>query len=373
VTRRIHVLHVVYSLRIGGSEKLALDIATHLDPQRFQSTVCAMDLDGDLAGELELKNIPHTVLHRRGIELRIFKRLHELVREQRIDVVHTHHFTQLFYAACPARLAGARIVHTEHEFFSYTESGVPRRLVRPLASLCDAVTVVGNGVADYFVDTVGFRRDDLTVIPNGVDIDAFRYDRCTARRELGLDPCGFVVGTVGRLEPEKDHATLLEVFRQVRLKHPSARLLIGGDGSLAGELKVTASRLGIADAVLFLGYRRDIPRLLAAMDLFVLPSRREGLPISLIEAQAAGTPVIASAVGSIGTLVRGGENGFLVPAADTRGFVAAIEHLIDRPDVRQRVAAAGRRTVADSFSLATTVRAYENLYLASDAKRHVWN
>ena len=371
--RKIAVMQLVYSLQMGGSEKVAFDISAHLDPEVFDPSMCALDLGGSLVAELDKAHIPYHVLHRQGLEAGVFHRLYRLITERAVDVVHTHHFTQLFHAALPARLAGARIVHTEHEFFSYTQTPLPRRMIRPLAHLCDALTVVGPEVRDYFVRTVGMPRDRLTIVPNGVDVGLFDYDRDVARRELGLNPDAIVLGTIGRLEPEKDQRTLLDVFRTMAAAHPQARLMIAGDGSLAADLRSHAERIGVADRTLFLGYRRDVARLLAAIDIFALTSIREGLPISLIEAMAARCPVIASDIGSVRDLVKDGENGVVVAARNAAGFSDAVERLIGAPDLRRTLADAGRRTVEQSFSLAAVIRSYEDLYRSAVMKTYVRN
>jgi glycosyltransferase involved in cell wall biosynthesis len=265
------------------------------------------------------------------------------------------------------------VVHTEHEFFSYKDSAFSRKLIGPLSHLCDRMTVVGPEVADYFVRTIGLPKERVTIVPNGVDIGAFDGNSLSVRQQLGLSAEDLVIGTVGRLEPEKDHATLLEVFREALAGHPAARLLMVGGGSLESELRATAARLGIGDRTVFLGYRRDIPALLGAMDIFVLPSIREGLPISVIEAMAAGRPVVASNVGSLHTLVRDGQNGFLVPPQDRAGFVQAVRGLIASPELRRRVGAEGRRTVEASYSLSAAVAAYEQIYRMAAGNSHVWN
>lgn len=370
---KISVMQVIYSLRIGGSEKLALDISSNVDPVRFRPSVCALDEDGDLAQELEAEKIEHCVLHRKGIEFDILRRLYRLFKKNRVKVVHTHHFTQLFYAALPARWAGARIIHTEHEFFSYLENGFTRAMIRPLLRLCDRMTVVGPEVADYFVRTIGIPEKRVMIVPNGVDIAAFDCDREAARAELGLSPHDVVIGTVGRLEPEKDQATLLEAFRQVKGGNRPIRLLIVGDGRMAGELKSQAERIGVSDRTLFLGYRRDIPKLLAAMDVFVLSSIREGLPISLIEAMAARRPVVASDIGSIKDLVQDGRNGVLVPSGDAVSFGKVLQRLIENRELREGLGEGGHRTVEASFSLSTMIRTYEDLYCSVLRKTDVWN
>lgn len=366
-------MQLIYSLQMGGSEKVAFDISSNLNRDMFQPHVCALDVDGALAAELAAGNIPHHVLYRKGVELGVFRRLYRLFRANRIDVVHTHHFTQLFYSALPARLAGARIVHTEHEFFSYMTSGVQRAFIRPASHLCDQFTVVGPEVSNYFVRTIGIPADRIVVVPNGVNVNALTYDRDTARRELGIGPAAVTIGTIGRLEPEKDQATLLEVIRRIRARHVGAQLIIAGDGSCAQALQTAASSLGVADATLFLGYRRDIARILAAIDVFVLPSIREGLPIALIEAMAARKPVVASAIGSVGDLVRDGENGLLAPAGDARAFSDAVHRLLESSALRTKLGQAARRTVESSFSLAAVVKTYENIYQAAVTNKHVRN
>ena len=373
VSSKLSIMQLVHSLRIGGSEKVALDISSYLDRAQFDPSVCAMDLDGELAHELDSRNIRHHVFYRRGLEPGVSVRLYRYLRQHHVDVVHTHHFAQLFYAALPARLAGARIIHTEHEFFTYKTSALGRALLRPLSLFCERVTVVGPEVADYFLNTIGIPKRRLKIVLNGVDVETFNYDRKAAREELGLRSQEIVIGTIGRLEPEKSQTTLLDVFQHVAAQHPHARLMIAGDGQLADELKSYAGRLGVMDRTLFLGYRRDVPRLLAAMDIFVLTSIREGLPISLIEAMAARRPVVASNVGSVTDLVRDGCSGLVVTAGDTNAFIGAVESLVSSPELRQRMGNAGRETVEASYSLSAIVREYEELYRTAVSKRHVWH
>lgn len=371
--RRMSIMQVIYSLKVGGSEKLALEISSHLDPKQFKPSVCALDLGGELAKDLEKNNIDYHVLHRRGVELNILRKLYRVIKRGRVDVVHTHHFTQLFYTAVPARLAGARIIHTEHEFFSYMSSKLSRTMILPLSRLCDRITVVGPEVADYFVRTLGIPERNVVIVPNGVDPTKFDCDRKAIREELGLSPEEAVIGTVGRLEPEKDQRTLLEAVLQVKGECPNVRLVIVGDGRLADELRSYAKQIGVFSQTLFLGTRRDIPKLLAAMDVFVLSSVREGLPIALIEAMAAKRPVVASDIGSIRALVRDGHNGFLVPSGDAAAFGRVLRRLLKSSELQEQLGEAGRRTVEASFSLATMIRAYEGLYHSTIRKPHVWN
>lgn len=362
---RLSVLQLVHSLRIGGSEKVAFDIASHLDAQRFEPSVCGLDVDGELSQELDRLNIRHHVFFRRGVEAGVSRRIFQYIRRYRIDVLHTHHFAQLFYGALPARLAGARVIHTEHEFFTYHQSAVARRLIGPLLRLCSRMTVVGPEVAEYFQGTIGIPARTIQVVSNGVDVSRFGEDRLAARTALGLNAGDLVLGTIGRLEVEKDQRALLEAFQRLAAHRPDARLVIAGDGQLAGALKEQASQLGILDRTLFLGYRRDIARLLAAFDIFVLPSIREGLPVSLIEAMAASRPVVASDVGSVKDLITDDHCGFVVPPRDPAALDAALGRLAADASLRERLGAAGRRTAESRYSLAAIVKQYEALYSAA--------
>lgn len=370
-SRKLSVKQMVYSLKVGGSEKLALEIVSHLDSDRFQPSVCALDLNGEMAGDLERMKIDYQVLYRKGFELGIFARLYRLFKKERIDLVHTHHFAQLFYAALPARLSGARIIHTEHEFFSYMNNAFSRAMIRPLSAWCERMTAVGPEIADYFIQTIGVPKERVVTVPNGVDLDTCEIDQASVRRDLGLAPSAIVVGTVGRLEPEKDHPTLFEAFRQLLPAVPEVRLLVVGGGSREDALRAYAKQIGIAEKMSFLGVRRDVPRLLAAMDLFVLSSVREGLPISLIEAMAARRPVVASNVGSIKDLVQNGQNGFLVAAGDVGAFAKTMKALVDNPALRRAMGEAGRKRAEESFSLAAMMQTYETLYRSAVGEAHV--
>ena len=369
--RKTSVMQLVYSLQVGGSEKLACDISTHLDRGLFTPFVCALDVDGDLARDLTRENIEHHVFRRKGVAPEVFRELYRYIKTRRIDIVHTHHFTQLWFAALPARLAGARIIHTEHEFFSYGESLFSRAMIKPLSGLCHRVTAVGPEVAEYFVRTIGMPREHVSVIPNGVDLTKFNYDPKPVREELGLSKDHLVIGTVGRLEPEKDQKTLLEAFRYVKEKQSAARLVIVGNGRMADELKVHAKRLGVAGHTLFLGTRRDVPRVLSAMDLFALPSVREGLPISLIEAMAAGKPVVASDIGSVRDLIRHEDNGLLVEPGDAVTLSNSLLRLLDSSSLREGMGNRGRRLAERSYGLPAMIRAYEGLYRSASGMGHV--
>ena len=169
----IPVVQVLYSLEIGGVEKLAVTIGAHLDRKRFRPAICALDRGGVLSEELARYGIPYHVLWRKGIEAGVLARLYRCFRQEKARVVHTHQFAQLLFSLLPAKACGARIVHTEHEYYTYLKDARARRMLRHLMRFCSALTVVGPEVARYYTDELGIPRSRTHVIANGVDVDRF--------------------------------------------------------------------------------------------------------------------------------------------------------------------------------------------------------
>lgn len=354
-------MQVIYSLEIGGSEKLALTILSNLNRDIFQPSVCALDFGGGLIEDFKRNNIPYHILCRKGFEPRLFHRIYKLLKKNRIDIIHTHHFTQIFYSIFPAKLAGVKIVHTEHEYFTYLDDPLKRVLIKPFSMLCEKFTVVGPEVADYFIQEIGVPKNRVFTIPNGIDIQKFDIKSDSIRQELGFQEDEIVFGIVARLEKEKDHRTLMNAFKLAENQIPQIRLLIVGDGSLRKELEDYAKHMKISDKVLFLG-TKDIPELLSAIDVFVLSSIEEGLPISLVEAMAARKPVISTNVGSIKHLIQNEINGILVPPKNEMAIGNAMLRLTRNPGLRKEMGEKGHKIAAESFRLSHMIQQYEDIY-----------
>jgi sugar transferase (PEP-CTERM/EpsH1 system associated) len=354
-------MQLVHSLSIGGSERLACDLAQRFDRSRIRSSVCAVDYGGPLADELGRAGIPSFVCNRRpGFDWRLVPGLLRLFRRERVDFVQTHHLTQLIYGGLAARAAGARLVHVEHSYLTLGGGKAKRRL-RVLARLADHVVAVGREVEAFLVGEVRLPPEQVRLIWNGVDLKRYSAVCRKARSELGL-PEGPIVGHVGRLEAVKDQRSLLSAFRSVRERRPDARLVIVGDGSLRAELEAEARSLGIEPATGFLGARGDVTELLPHFEVFVLCSRSEGLPLALLEAMAAARPVVATAVGAIPQVVVNETNGCLVPPGDARALAEAIVRVLSEPAFAAALGRAARRTIEERFNFDRTVADYQRLY-----------
>jgi glycosyltransferase involved in cell wall biosynthesis len=355
-------MQVVHSLQLGGSERLACDLARSLDPGKVQSSVCAIDLDGPLGEELAQAGLPFYVMGREPrLDCRLIPRLYSLFRHTGTQVVQTHHLTQLIYAGLGARLAGAALVHVEHDYFSLA---APRRkrLLRGLGRLCHRVVAVGDEIGHFLTRQVGLRASRVMVIPNGVDLARYSPTPRVRRDALGLPLGRRLVGHVGRLDPLKDQPSLLRAFRLVAAEHPDTHLVIAGDGPLRGDLEQLAASLGIRERVLLLGSRGDVADLLPHFEIFVMASLSEGLPLSILEAMACARPVVATGVGDIPGTVQDGVSGVIVPPGRPEGLAAALSGLLTSSARAAAFGHAGRLAAERRFSFRSTVQQYEALY-----------
>jgi glycosyltransferase involved in cell wall biosynthesis len=277
-------------------------------------------------------------------------------------VVHAHNFGPLVYGAGAARLAGTRgLVYTLHgpEASEREDLGRIDRI-----RTIDRVISVSDHVAAVAADRSRIDRSRITTIYNGIDIDSYARalepSRDLLRKEWGVEDAAAVIGTVARLTPEKDHSTLLEAFALVLKSHPSTWLVLAGDGDRRGPLEERARALGIDARVRFLGTRRDVPAVLGALDLFVLPSVIEGLGITLIEAMAAGLPCVATRTGGIPEVA--GDDVVLVESGDVAVLTDAMRWMLDHPEQAVAMARTGRARVSERFGIDEMVAGYERVY-----------
>jgi glycosyltransferase involved in cell wall biosynthesis len=362
----MRVLHVLNTLETGGAEYLVLNLARCIDHQRFELSVCSLQGDGEIGEELRRLGLrTFTLGRRRGLDPSLVPRLIALVRGHGIDVVHTHNVAPWLYAGVAARLGGAAVCHTEHSSL-FPEQRALMRAERALAMVTRAVICDGEEVRRQLVQVQGLSPRNVVTIHNGVDTALYGRptDRVERRRALGLGDDGPVVGTVARLQPVKDQATLLAAFARVAAALPGARLVLVGDGAERAALEQQARGPELAGRVVFLGRRADVADILPAFDLFALSSRSEGLPLTLLEAMAAGLPCVATAVGAVSEAVTDGTTGLLVPPGDPEALAAAMLRVLRDPQRGRVMGGDGQLRARALFDLRVMTRRYQDLYLA---------
>lgn len=360
----MHVAHVVSSLEIGGQERVMLDLARAMSARGHRVTVVSLEHGGALRRELGAIQAV-SVGRRPGLDPKTAVRVYRILRELGADVVHTHNPVALTYAGPVARLAGVRrLVHTKHG--ANPVSGAAGLLARrTLARACHAFVAVSEQTAEVArrVELVPERL--LRVIANGIDVEVYERDDAARARirgtlEIAADVC--VIGTVGRLAPEKNQRMLLAAAAP--LLGPSVHLVVVGDGP-EREAFERAIAPSVRAYVHLTGARSDVPALLSAFDLFALSSTTEGLPLVVPEAMAARLPVVSTAVGGLPGVIRDGETGRLVPSGDGAAMSRALREIVS--DVERR-GAWGEAAHADAkarFDLERVADAYEALYRAA--------
>lgn len=367
----MRVLHLISTLHQGGTELAMLRLIGNLDRRAYRVRVAWLLGDSALSAEVEAATgAPPIPIGLRGkIDPAAAVRLCRLLRRERIDLVHTQMDLADYYGALAARLVGARLISSKQnadEFRTRRTWKRPPFLLAERASYtaADAVIAVSEGLVDFLSRSCHLPRHKTVVIGNGVDpgIADGAPDRRAARRQLGLPAEGPILGTVGRLARQKGQIDLLRAMPAILTALPGARLLVAGDGEERDALQAETGRLGLTGSVLFLGQRSDVPAVLAALDLFVLPSLWEGMPQALLEAMAMSLPVVATR--SIGSeeIVADGETGRLVPLRDPAAIARAVVETLGNRDRAMRMGEAGRQRVLALHSLPEIASRVDLLY-----------
>lgn len=367
--RRIRVVFCLDNMTIGGTELNAVRTAERLDRSRFDLSVACLQQNGPLSVRFEKAGIPVRVfpidsLYGPRTFLQGIRLTRYLAREH-VDVVHSHdHYNSIFATIC-ARVAGTPAVIASRRWLEPPRHG-HELLSRMAYRLAHHVLANSASVAAYLTDSQGVRSSRVVVIPNFVDESAFepipagsKHDLRRAFRIPGDAP---VVGIVANLSPVKDHATLLRAIAELRPRWPTLQLILVGDGACRADLEALVDKLGLQGAVHFAGFQMSTSNLHHAFDVSVLCSTSEGFSNSIVEAMAAGRPVVATNVGGNQNAVKEGLTGLLVPPRDPLRLAAAIEELLENPELRRTMGSAARERAAKEFSAAAVVRSLESLY-----------
>ncbi len=358
-----NVLHLCESSETGGAESVLISIVERLDKSRYRSTVCLLS-EGWLKDQLVARGVETFVIPQpRSFDFGWLLRAHRLLRERSIDVMHSHEFATNFYSSVLSAITGIPVIATSHGKNYYSDN-LRRRLAYRFVARHAQLVAVSHDLKRFMSERVGIPPEQIRVVHNGIDLKRYSIESApgAVRHELGIDDAQYVLGTVGNLFAVKGQVYLLRAFKQVLDRAPASVLLIAGDGDQRMPLQQECERLGISGRVHFLGFRGDVPRLLQAFDVFVLPSLSEGLPLSILEALSLERPVVATAVGGNGEIIESDVSGFLVPPADSESLANAILKVLGDTAVSTRLGKAGRNRVEKAFSLDGMITEYQSLY-----------
>jgi glycosyltransferase involved in cell wall biosynthesis len=356
----MRILQVISTLGVGGAERMVASLARNL--RRHGHAVAVVSLSGAQRNAVETalrsEDVSLHFLGARAGRAALFREAARVVADFRPDVIHTH-LGAMKYAMAGWRRS--RMIHTVHNLAEH-DSAWKNRTLQWVAFRAGVVPVaIGEAVAATMRRMYGLSP---CIIPNGIPVASFASPpaaRDETRVALGIPRDAPTFVTVARLMPQKDHATLVRALASARLRDLDARCLIVGDGELRPSLERLADELEVRDRVRFLGVRADVPQLLAASDVFVLSSRFEGNPLAVMEAMAAGRPVVSTAVGCVPELVDA-RTGELVPPGSPGALEAAMFRLASDPALARTKGAAAAGVAAERFDESVMVSAYERLY-----------
>jgi glycosyltransferase involved in cell wall biosynthesis len=376
-SKKTKVLHLITRLPVGGAEKVLVDVVRSLDPARYESLVCCIQAKGELAAELEKAGVRVLCLDRmqsKRFDWRAVRDLTRLLRAERITLVHSHLYHANLYGRIAALLARVPAVATVHNV--YARSKFHRRLLnRLLAQSTARVIAVSEEIRGDLVaqDRIDARK--VVVVHNGIDVRRVEstLTREQARARLGIGENDLAIGCVARLEQQKGHRFLLEACAALRADADLAarlRLLIVGDGRLRGELEIQARALALASSASFLGTRQDVPDILRALDIYVMPSLWEGLSIAMLEAMAAALPIVISDVSGAAQALGDNEHGIRVPPGNAAALADALRSLAREPGRRRALATSARKQVQERFSIEAMMSQLGSIYDDALGGRH---
>ncbi|HVK00286.1 MAG TPA: glycosyltransferase [Gemmatimonadales bacterium] len=371
----MRILFLSTSMGLGGADQQLLSAAQVLRDRGHEIRIVSLTPLGPMGLQARSLGLATDSLEmRRGVpDPRGLARLVRIVRAWKPDVVHSH----MVHANLMARVVRLLVpvpvlVSTIHNVYE----GGPLLMAgyRLTNGLVDHMTIISQAAADRFVGERIVPGRLLTVIANGVDTDRMRNlppeGRAALRGEMSVGDQQFVWLAVGRFEAAKDYPNMLRAFGDVRAREPRAVLVIVGQGSLQADAEALTAELGLREAVRFLGARDDVPAVMSAADGYVMSSAWEGMPMVLLEAAAAGLPIVATAVGGNGEVVRDGESGFLVPARDSGLLRAGMLRLMALPEEQRRaMGERGREHVRANYGLQRVAERWERVYWDALARK----
>jgi sugar transferase (PEP-CTERM/EpsH1 system associated) len=365
--KRVRVMQITHDLALGGLQRVVLNICNTIDRERFEVSVLCLRGLGMFAPEIEKGGTKVMLVPQvQGrADYFCFVKVARILRDERIDVIHTHNTQPFLDGTMGAMISGVRtVVHTDHSRL-FPDKRRYMLMERVMAQYAFKVVGVSQDTSRNLERYERIPRSKIVTIVNGIDESLFaaETDGAGMRNELGIGSRGPVIGFCGRLEPQKGVCYLLEALPQVLKRLPDAALVIVGDGYFQDDLKHQAEALGVEKSVIFVGTRRDMPRVYKALDVLVLPSLFEGMPMVLLEAMASGCPVVATDVGGVRELIAHGVSGSVVEPKNAPKLGEELIRLLEDEEMRLRYVTNGLRTVRERFSIASMTKRYERLYL----------
>lgn len=364
----LNVLHVKIGLNIGGGQEFTLNLFKNIDKKKFNPIACVIENSGLIGKEMESLGFEVILLGFKRQPIKTIIALVKIMKEKEIDIINGASYHPSLYARIAGAIAGVPVI-ISHEHGLYNKKRFHRVLInRFLLRFTDHFIAVSDTMKNQLLDWYCYPKNKVSTIYNGVDISRFTPPKSKgeAKSSLGLDPNRSVIGMICRLDPDKGHRFFFDAIKSLEKKYDAQWIVVGDAGGNHSHyekiIKDYATKLGLNKTIKFLGYRRDIPQLLAAIDIFVLPTLREGFPVAILEAMSSGCAIVASDFPANLELISDGKNGFITPREDSLALENKIELLMNDKNLREKLGMEARKRVIESFSLRKNTSDIEELY-----------
>lgn len=360
------ILHLIDTGGPGGAETVFLDLVCRLDRERWRSVAVVPEEDW-LAEALRRRGEEPLLVPTRGpFDFGYLRSLIQLVRREGVSLIHTHLFSTSVYGSVVGAVCRVPVVCTFHGQADAAGERFRRAKLQILNRSGSRVVFVSESLRRFFLELGGLNPARTEVIYNGIDTEQFapRADR-SFRDEVGVGPDEPLIGAVGNVRESKDYPNFLRAAALLHRRDPRYRFVVVGDSRpspLMSEVLALRAELGLESVVTFTGFREDVERVMAALDVFVVSSSAEGFSLTTVQAMAAGLPVVATRCGGPEEILRNGDVGVLVPTRSPEALADAVQRLVDRPAERRRITLAARAEAESRFALTSMVSGYETLY-----------
>ncbi|NOG82704.1 MAG: glycosyltransferase [Planctomycetes bacterium] len=360
------IAHVTFDMRIGGAEQVIYNLIENTNQTQYDlSVLCLEPSIGPFGRKLQENGYEVVSFNRRpGFDITLISQIHDHITKNNIDILHCHQYTPYIYGLFASFFTGANIIFTEHGRFYPDKRSFKRVLLNPILNIfTDYVTAISSATRNALIEFENFPGKKVKIVYNGIDGSPYMAPVDKGVREsLGINQKDYILGTVARLDPIKNHKMMIKALGRVKKEYPDTHLIIVGDGPEMECLKSFTTSLGLSSNVIFTGFKEDVYNYMKIFDLFLLTSFSEGTAMTLLEAMVSGIPCIATEVGGNPEIVNDTETGFIVPNDDEQALSEKILVLLRDKALQKEMGLAGRNRFKEKFTVDKMVTPYEEMY-----------
>lgn len=365
----IKILHVTFDMRIGGTEQVIKNIIQGSDKSQFEmGLICIESPLGPFAKELLEEGVLFHQLNRQpGFDLSLIISIRKIIKTNNIDILHCHQYTPWVYGALAAAFTKTKVFFTEHGRFYPDTTSFKRRSINPILNLLtNNITAISKATKQALIDYEFLPESKIQVIYNGIKpLEVNQTEVEELRADLGIEKNIFILGTVARLDPIKNHTMMLKAFKQILEEHPNTKLIIVGDGDERKNIEAVIETFNIENNVILSGYIEQPKNYIALLDIFLLPSLSEGTSMTLLEAMSLSKPCIVTKVGGNTEVIHNNSNGYVCSNNNLEEFASLIAKLVCSENIMRRF---GKNTLSlflDKFTSTKMNQKYKSLYMTS--------